>query len=154
MLNKLGYNFILNTAAVRSIEEAVAHPASGRERCEVIFADGSHKLLDIPFDRIERVAGAVVPAPPGYMIMEALAPEPECGRSEAVFTTWPVLAFRLTDAEPMPIGPLGEPSSDWTWALVYPDGRADSRWDQVYPTEAFQAEFRANHPPVDRKDAA
>jgi hypothetical protein len=137
MLLPLAPGLIVNTDTIRSIKEGPA-AENGRKSAEVTFTDGTRKIVNQPVEHFDWCAGPIIPAPPGYSVIQAFPPEKE--GEETTFAAYPVIAFRVTDREPLPVTPFGK--LDDHWALVWPDGRCDEQWNRLFPTvEDFKASF-------------
>lgn len=136
LLIPLEPGLIVNTDKITSIQETYSE--GGRERLEVTFTDGRRRTVPRRLEDIEYFVGPIIPAPPGYQVIRAFPAEND--GEETAFDTVPVLAFRLTEAEPIPVTPLSRLGDHW--ALIWPDGRADEPWNRIWPgVEAYKASF-------------
>ncbi|TGD91804.1 hypothetical protein [Methylobacterium nonmethylotrophicum] len=113
---------IINLDHVVSAEE----PRSGGG-FSVMFADGRKERLLLPVSDLDALCGAIVPAPPGFMVFEICIPSVAKAADGLVcLDPKPIVAFRVPVAadRPVPItadGPASS-SSGWTYAVRGPEG--------------------------------
>lgn len=93
----------------------------------VTFTDGRRERLLLAVADLDELAGTIVPALPGYMVVEAHVPAAaDAAQGILCLEPRPVLAFRITDAasRPVPITAAGAvcTSQGWTFAVRGPEG--------------------------------
>lgn len=114
---------ILNTDHVITAQVA---PRSEGHKSLIQFTDGSQRAVGIGLHALEAVCGVIVPAQPGFTVVQAYFPG--TGESGIVYSEQPVIAFRIghggTHDGPMPITAAGEPraSHNTRWTIRQPNG--------------------------------
>ena len=63
---------IANTDTIASLKGACS--AAGRERVDVTFVDGRRETIVRSMDDLEWCTGTIIPAPPGYQVIQAFPP--------------------------------------------------------------------------------
>jgi hypothetical protein len=139
MLVQVGSRYV-NTDHIVSIEDT----PTGRSAMLV-----TGKSIPWPIGALDPddLCGAIVPAPSGMMLVEALLPAEGDDDRVVRYRMSTVRAFRITDvtAAPVPIGGFGEPTtrSNYEYAVLQPDGQCFG-WERIWDSlDAFKAEQQA-----------
>ncbi|GJE57302.1 hypothetical protein [Methylobacterium thuringiense] len=136
------YSGVLNTDHIVSVDPCA--PVSKGERCEVKFTDGSTRFVNLPLDHFEQAAGTIVPALPGFMLIEAVMPHSGDEEHGVFYRESPVIAFRIAsgDKGPVPITVEGEPTGglDHSFVVQQPNGPCAGPNGWYENVTAFKAE--------------
>lgn len=93
-------------------------------------------------DGLEDCNGSIVPAPPGFVLVEAYPPGPSDPDRTVDYDITAIVAFRaFGSGEPTPITLNGDPPSGRVWAVIQPDGQCigwGDTWDSLDTFKAAQ----------------
>lgn len=141
MLVELG-NRIVNTDHIVSAENT-ARSNTAQDVAVTLTTGETLKISKHPTTALVDFCGAVVPAPPGLVLIEAFVPTESRPGPKVNYWETAVIAFRVLGGvqSPMPIGLRGEPqtTNGSEYAVIQPDGRCVG-WELTWPDrEAFVA---------------
>jgi hypothetical protein len=119
---------LINTADIEEIRDE--KDDKGLWRTRAYLRQGSSAVIEEDVDRLERALLPVVPAAPGFALIQYLRGD---GSDEETILREPVVAWRVHGGSTMPVEPvgLGWTDTDGMSSVVFPDGsvyRIEDSW--------------------------
>lgn len=115
---------VINTDHLVSAKPILMGADAGKSL--ISLPDGSRSVLSIGIEVLERACGVVVPAQPGFLVVEAVMPYPGDEEHGIFYRESPVVAFRVAGRNEgtVAITAEGEPTggSDSPFVVQQPNG--------------------------------